>query len=156
MGNSLIQNYKQRVLFNVIAEYLSEHPTTLESIGPKVVFLVHLNLKMISNQKKIPKVKGFKMNTIVPIHSNLTLKHPMTNTFMIQNQKLQLLVNRMFRKSQKESNENKRLNGFSSCIIYNKYLMIYIYCFGCIYMCVCACLLISTFKHHIYFYIVQF
>ena len=28
------------------------------------------------------------------------------------------------RKSQKESNENKRLNGFSSCIIYNKYLMI--------------------------------
>ncbi|KHC71142.1 signal recognition particle SEC65 subunit [Candida albicans SC5314] len=68
----------KRVLFNVIAEYLSEHPTTLESIGPKSGVPRPPEFENDFQPEEIPKVKGFKMNTIVPIHSNLTLKHPMT------------------------------------------------------------------------------
>ncbi|CAX39695.1 signal recognition particle subunit sec65 homologue, putative [Candida dubliniensis CD36] len=75
----------KRILFNVICEYLNENPTTLESIEPKnngIPYPPEFNSSNNNSNdfqpEEIPKVKGFKMNTIVPIHSNLTLKHPMT------------------------------------------------------------------------------
>ena len=141
MGNSLIKITNKRVLFNVIAEYLSEHPTTLESIGPKSGVPRPPEFENDFQPEEIPKVKGFKMNTIVPIHSNLTLKHPMTKHIYDPEPETPAAGKPNVRKSQKESNENKRLNGFSSCIIYNKYLMILYLLFLAvyIYICVCAC-----------------
>ena len=84
------------------------------------------------------------MNTIVPIHSNLTLKHPMTKHIYDPEPETPAAGKPNVPKIPK-SNENKRLNGFSSCIIYNKYLMIlYLLFWLYIYVCLCVCLLIST------------
>ncbi|TID21881.1 hypothetical protein CANINC_003365 [Pichia inconspicua] len=59
-----------------IAEYLKTHPTTLESVkdlpGPPEL------MNGTWQPSEIPKVKGFKMNTIVPLHSYFTMKHPET------------------------------------------------------------------------------
>ncbi|KAL6454727.1 SEC65 Signal recognition particle SEC65 subunit [Candida maltosa Xu316] len=74
--NPKIKN--KRLLFNVIADYLADHPTTLDSIGPKSGVPRPPEFESNFTPEEIPKVKGYKMNTIVPIHSNLTLKHPMT------------------------------------------------------------------------------
>lgn len=68
----------KRVLFNLIAEYLAEHPTSLDSIGSKSGVPYPPEFQSGFTPEEIPKVKGYKMNTIVPVHSNLTLKHPMT------------------------------------------------------------------------------
>lgn len=70
----------KRGLMNAIAKYLQEHPTTLESIGAKSGIPFPRELESNFEPLEIPKVKGFRMNTIVPIHSSLTLKHPMTKS----------------------------------------------------------------------------
>lgn len=64
----------KRQLLKVIAEYLKKHPTTIESLraipyGPDFDGIEF---------KKIPMVKGFKMNDIVPLHSPFLMEHPMT------------------------------------------------------------------------------
>ncbi|RCK62400.1 Signal recognition particle SEC65 subunit [Candida viswanathii] len=68
----------KRVLLNLIAEYLAEHTTDLASIGPESGIPYPPEFQTGFTPEEIPKVKGYKMNTIVPVHSSLTLKHPMT------------------------------------------------------------------------------
>lgn len=70
----------KRFLLNSIADYLKAHPTTLESIGPKSGIPVPREYQTDFEPNEIPHVKGFKMNTIVPIHSQFTMKHPMTKS----------------------------------------------------------------------------
>lgn len=59
-----------------IAEYLKKNPTTLKNVKdlPGPPELMEGNWE----PTKIPKVKGFRMNTIVPMHSFLTMKNPET------------------------------------------------------------------------------
>lgn len=70
----------KRELLNVIADYLRAHPTTLESIGPKSGIPLPREYEQGFDPLEIPKVKKFKMNTIVPVHSQLSIKHPMTKS----------------------------------------------------------------------------
>ncbi|AGO12628.1 AaceriAER289Wp [[Ashbya] aceris (nom. inval.)] len=64
----------KRWLMKEVAKYLQEHPTTLESVleipyGPDFEGI---------EPSKIPLVRGFQMNEIVPLHSPFTMGHPMT------------------------------------------------------------------------------
>lgn len=68
----------KRKLLNAVAQYLKSHPTTLESIGRSSGIPYPSEFEENFDPEEIPRVKGFRMNTIVPVHSNLTLKHPMT------------------------------------------------------------------------------
>lgn len=69
----------KRALMNAISDYLKEHPTTLESIGPKSGVPLPQDYESATFEPHtVPKVKGFRMNTIVPVHSSLSIKHPMT------------------------------------------------------------------------------
>lgn len=68
----------KRALLNLVASYLKLHPTTLNSIGKSSGIPYPREFEDNFTPEEIPKVKGFKMNTIAPVHSNLTLKHPMT------------------------------------------------------------------------------
>ncbi|EGW34461.1 uncharacterized protein SPAPADRAFT_59886 [Spathaspora passalidarum NRRL Y-27907] len=68
----------KRELFNKIADYLAEHPTTLDSVISGGIALPQEFQTGGFKPEEIPVVKGFKMNTIVPVHSSYTLKHPMT------------------------------------------------------------------------------
>ncbi|QPG76948.1 hypothetical protein FOA43_004342 [Brettanomyces nanus] len=66
----------KRQLLNEVGDYLLKHPTTLDTVkempGPP-------ELTQGSYQPtKVPKVLNFKMNTIVPLHSPLTMKNPQT------------------------------------------------------------------------------
>lgn len=66
----------KRQLMKKVAEYLQQHPTTVESLrelpyGPDFDGIEF---------KKIPLVKGFKMNDIVPLHSPFLWGHPMTKS----------------------------------------------------------------------------
>ncbi|CCD24854.1 RNA-binding signal recognition particle subunit SEC65 NDAI_0E00380 [Naumovozyma dairenensis CBS 421] len=66
----------KRELMKSIAKYLQKHPTTLKSLrelpyGPDYDGV---------ESKKIPRVKGFKMNDIVPLHSPLLMGHPMVKS----------------------------------------------------------------------------
>lgn len=74
--DELINNKRQ--VMNSIAKYLKQHPTTLESIGLKSGHPIPPEYKDGFEPEELPRVKGFEMNTIVPIHSQLTMKHPMT------------------------------------------------------------------------------
>lgn len=67
----------KRALFHAIADFLRTHPTTLASIGPRSGIPYPKEYETGFTPEELPKVKGFRMNTIVPVHSNLTLKHPM-------------------------------------------------------------------------------
>jgi signal recognition particle subunit SRP19 len=62
--------------FVAIAEYLLQHPTTLKNVkdlpGPPEL------MEGTWQPSRIPKVKGFRMNTIVPMHSFLTMRNPET------------------------------------------------------------------------------
>ncbi|CCE62620.1 hypothetical protein TPHA_0C04700 [Tetrapisispora phaffii CBS 4417] len=63
----------KRQLLNDIAKYLQKNPTTIEKLreipyGPEFD-----NIEF----KRVPKVKGFKMNDIVPLHSSYLMGHPM-------------------------------------------------------------------------------
>lgn len=70
----------KRLLMNSISQYLKDHPTTLELIGPKSGIALPQELQHGFVPEEIPQVKGFKMNSIVPVHSHFTLKHPMTKS----------------------------------------------------------------------------
>lgn len=70
----------KRGLLNKIAVFLQEHPTTLKSISKGSGIPFPKEYEQGFDPEEIPKVKGFKMNSIVPVHSNYTLKHPMTKT----------------------------------------------------------------------------
>lgn len=66
----------KKQLMNQVGEYLLAHPTTAESLreipyGPEFDGIEF---------KKIPQVKGFKMNSIVPLHSPFLMGHPMTKS----------------------------------------------------------------------------
>ncbi|SCU78545.1 LAMI_0A04984g1_1 [Lachancea mirantina] len=66
----------KRVLMKKVAEYLQNHPTTLEALkeipyGPDFQGW---------EPRQIPKVKGFVMNDIVPLHSAFSMGHPMTKS----------------------------------------------------------------------------
>lgn len=65
----------KRKLLNDIAEYLQKHPTTLENVKKGIMLPPGYET---FEPLELPTVRGFKMNTIVPVHSNYTLKHPMT------------------------------------------------------------------------------
>lgn len=70
----------KRELLDVIADYLISHPTTLDSIGPKSGIPLPREYEVGGDFEPhdVPKVKGFRMNSIVPVHSPLSIKHPMT------------------------------------------------------------------------------
>lgn len=68
----------KRALLSVVAKYLQEHPTTLASVGRASGIPYPQEFETNFDPEELPKVKGFHMNTIAPVHSNLTLKHPMT------------------------------------------------------------------------------
>lgn len=67
----------KKSLMRNISTYLKEHPTTLESIGRLSGIPYPAEFETFEPEE-LPRVKGKAMNTIVPIHSNLMLKHPMT------------------------------------------------------------------------------
>lgn len=68
----------KRVLLNAIADYLKAHPTTLALIGPASGIALPSEYGPDYVPSEIPEMPGFRSNTIVPIHSNFTMKHPMT------------------------------------------------------------------------------
>lgn len=70
----------KKSLLNKIATYLQDHPTTLKSISKGSGIPYPKEFEEGFDPEEIPKVKGFKMNSIVPVYSNYTLKHPMTKT----------------------------------------------------------------------------
>lgn len=70
----------KRSLFNSIAQYLQKHPTTLRSIEKTRGIPYPPDFETGFVPELLPKVKGFKMNTIAPVHSRLTMKHPMTKS----------------------------------------------------------------------------
>lgn len=66
----------KKQLLNKIGEYLLQHPTTPESLreipyGPDFDGIEF---------RKVPRVKAFKMNDIVPLHSPFLIGHPMTKS----------------------------------------------------------------------------
>lgn len=66
----------KRQLMSQIAEYMLKHPTTPESLreipyGPEFDGIEF---------KRVPIVKAFKMNDIVPLHSPFLIGHPMTKS----------------------------------------------------------------------------
>ncbi|CAK7896212.1 signal recognition particle subunit Sec65p [[Candida] anglica] len=78
-GEPQDQRFKtKRELLNVIADYLTAHPTTLESVGPNSGVPLPREYEVGYEPSYVPKVKGYRMNTVVPVHSPLTVKHPMT------------------------------------------------------------------------------
>lgn len=72
--HNVLHTKKQALI--AISEYMKTHPTTLKNVkdlpGPPEL--------MDGNWEPsvIPQVKGFRMNTIVPMHSLLTMKNPET------------------------------------------------------------------------------
>ena len=77
--DEFIKNKRQ--ILNAIGKYLKSHPTTLDSISASSGHPVPEEYKEGGFvPEPLPVVKGLKMNTIVPIHSPYTLKHPMTKT----------------------------------------------------------------------------
>lgn len=73
-GNAIYDNYQtKRSLLNVIGEYLQKNPTTWAKVkelqGP---------LDSKYEGKNVPRVKGFRMNEIVPLHSPMIYQNPDT------------------------------------------------------------------------------
>lgn len=70
----LLKTKKQAL--DAISDYMKSHPTTLKNVkdlpGPPEL------MEGSWEASEIPKVKGFRMNTIVPMHSFLTMKNPET------------------------------------------------------------------------------
>lgn len=69
-------NGNKRRLMKHVSQYLKNHPTTLNSLkeipyGPDFDGI---------EPKPIPRVKGLKMNSIVPLHSPFLMGHPMTKS----------------------------------------------------------------------------
>ncbi|OUM55863.1 hypothetical protein BVG19_g5473 [[Candida] boidinii] len=72
----------KRDLLNKVSNYLKNHETTLKTVkqmpGPP-----ELSTDSFETEE-LPRVGGFKMNTIVPLHSPLTMKHPQTKSVYIK------------------------------------------------------------------------
>lgn len=68
----------KRSLLNEIGKFLQKNPTSLISITQGII--IPPEYRQGFTPEKIPKVKGLAMNTIVPVHSEYTLKHPMTKS----------------------------------------------------------------------------
>ncbi|SCU88986.1 LAME_0E01838g1_1 [Lachancea meyersii CBS 8951] len=66
----------KRMLMKLISKHLKENPTTLEVIKDVPVEAGAEDYE----PRKVPKVKGFVMNEIVPIHSPLSMGHPMVKS----------------------------------------------------------------------------
>lgn len=70
----LLKSKKQALI--AISDYMKAHPTTLKNVkdlpGPPEL------MEGSWEPSVIPKVKGFRMNTIVPMHSFMTMKNPET------------------------------------------------------------------------------
>ncbi|CCF55711.1 hypothetical protein KAFR_0A02750 [Kazachstania africana CBS 2517] len=73
-----IEKFKggKRQLMKEISQYLINHPTTIAKLREIPYPPDYDNIEF----KKIPKVKGFKMNDIVPLHSPFLMGHPMTKS----------------------------------------------------------------------------
>ncbi|KAH3661371.1 hypothetical protein OGAPHI_006778 [Ogataea philodendri] len=78
-ANSVVKNKRQLLL--KVAEYLKSHPTTLASVkqlpGPPELMNGYTPVE-------VSRVKKFKMNTIVPLHSALTMKNPQTESAYVK------------------------------------------------------------------------
>lgn len=68
----------KRALLNAIAKYLKDHPTTLESIGKRSGVPIPREYQEGFEASEVAVPKGFKMNSIVPVHLQVTMRHPMT------------------------------------------------------------------------------
>ncbi|CCK71392.1 RNA-binding signal recognition particle subunit SEC65 KNAG_0G03340 [Huiozyma naganishii CBS 8797] len=66
----------KRQLLKDISSYLQAHPTTLQSLKEIPYGPDFDNIE----SRRIPKVKGLKMNDIVPLHSPFMMGHPMTKS----------------------------------------------------------------------------
>lgn len=66
----------KRQLMKEIGEYMKKHPTTIAALREVPYGPDFDNIEF----KKIPLVKGFKMNDIVPLHSPFLMGHPMTKS----------------------------------------------------------------------------
>ncbi|GMM29414.1 RNA-binding signal recognition particle subunit [Martiniozyma asiatica (nom. inval.)] len=69
-------NIKKNHLLPAIGDYLRNNPTTLENVKDLPGAPEYMEGEYKPQQ--VPKVKGFRMNTIVPLHSTLTMKNPNT------------------------------------------------------------------------------
>lgn len=72
---SIMVNNKKHLLIK-IAERMQKNPTTLETVKKLPVPQDFKGVEI----KELPKVKGFKMNSIVPVFSRYTLGHPMVKS----------------------------------------------------------------------------
>lgn len=76
-GNPTCERFgNKRWLMKTIAKYLQAHPTTLQSV---LEIPYDPDFEGIE-AKKIPVVKGFAMNSIVPLHSPFIMGHPITKS----------------------------------------------------------------------------
>lgn len=101
----------KRSLFNAIADYLKSNPTTLQTIDPKGSMPCPSEYEQDFTPEEIPRVKGFKMNTIVPIHSNLTMKHPMTKSIYDQKAPAQPIAGENTPKAPKQKKKIMKIRG---------------------------------------------
>lgn len=75
--DEFIKNKRQ--VLNAIGKFMKTKPTTLNSVSVSSGHPVPEEYRQAGYKPEpIPRVKGFKMNTIVPLHSPFTMKHPMT------------------------------------------------------------------------------
>ncbi|SCU97311.1 LADA_0H05622g1_1 [Lachancea dasiensis] len=71
---SLFKN--KRMLLKLISKYMQEHPTTLDVLKD-----VPMEAGAEGYEpRRVPKVKGFVMNDLVPIHSPFSMGHPMVKS----------------------------------------------------------------------------
>lgn len=68
----------KRAILNAIGSFMQKNPTSLISITQGIV--IPQEFKQGFTPEIVPRVKGLPMNTIVPVHSEYTLKHPMTKS----------------------------------------------------------------------------
>ncbi|SCV01850.1 LANO_0F13850g1_1 [Lachancea nothofagi CBS 11611] len=71
---SLFQN--KRMFMKLVSKYMKEHPTTLEVLKDVPMEAGAEDYE----PRKVPRVKGFVMNDIVPIHSPFSMGHPMVKS----------------------------------------------------------------------------
>ncbi|GMM32684.1 RNA-binding signal recognition particle subunit [Saccharomycopsis crataegensis] len=73
--NSMVKN--KRVLIKKVGVYLKKNPTTLQSVKQLKLPNFDPQLQAADFQpQRVPRVKGFKMNDIVPLHSPFLMGHP--------------------------------------------------------------------------------
>lgn len=76
-GTPTHDQYKsKKQMMHAIADYLQKHPTTLANVKDLPGAPEYMEGEYKPQQ--VPKVLGFHMNTIVPLHSKLTMKNPNT------------------------------------------------------------------------------